>query len=308
LQKQTERRANALGSMLASNKSIVELDVGWNHIFEAGTVDFFEGMTDNEGMTALHYGWNRVGERGGIALGRLFFNNKTLQQIDLENCGIVTAACTEIAQGIRENAVLKCVKMQWNPLGIGGVEVLDALTSSPARPLFSLENCSINNMDGHRSRVDLRNITQSYRFNLSVSDDRLHLQPLLELALKECGQNWRNERLNGKAFHFPEEGIWTVPDAGILEFDFVNFEPQTEDFLEMDTDNYRSLLKQIGRIMSSEGRVEIIKQACFSYMFTSEQVIAVLKELPRGIEKEEALVFFFQRILHRAKVIPICTA
>ena len=47
--------------MLASNKSIVELDVGWNHIFEAGTVDFFEGMTDNEGVTC-----KEAGERHGM--------------------------------------------------------------------------------------------------------------------------------------------------------------------------------------------------------------------------------------------------
>ena len=27
----------------------------------------------------------------------------------------------------------------------------------------------------------------------------------------------------GERFHFPEEGVWTVPDKGILEFDFVDF-------------------------------------------------------------------------------------
>jgi hypothetical protein len=299
---QTELRATALSSMLASNKSITELDVGWNHISESGSVPFFEGMVDNEGITTLHYGWNRLGKQGSISLGRLFFHNKTLQQIDLQNCGIVADACTEIARGIKDNNVLKCVKMQWNPLGAGGQAVLDALTSSPARPLFSLENCSGNSMDGQRSRLDLRNLTQRYRFDLSVPEDRQNLQPLLELALKECGQNWRNESVNRKAFHFPEEGIWRVPDTGILEFDFVNFEPPNDGLHEMDKGNFKSLLKQIGRIMSSEGRVEIIKQACFSYMFNHDQVIAVLKELTREVEKEEALVLLYERILNRTKV------
>ena len=174
---------------------------------------------------------------GGKALGRMFDLNKTLLRIDAQNCGIANGnavspetTCEAIAAGIKENKTMTCYMLQWNPLGQGCVTLLDALTSSPGKPLFSLENCSFNALaDGKRSQVDLRNLTQSYQFDLSVPRDRESLQPLLELALKQCGQNWRNERIDGTRFHFPELGTWTVPDQGILEFDFVDFEPFADD-------------------------------------------------------------------------------
>lgn len=311
--------ATAFGKMLSSNTSLVEVCAGWNHVSEIGSEAFFEGLLDNERLQTLHYSWNRIGERGGKALGRVFDLNKTLLRLDAQNCGIANAnetspetTCEAIAAGIKENKTMTCYMFQWNPLGQGCATLLDALISSPGKPLFSLENCSFNVLaDGKRCQVDPRNLTQSYKFDLSVPRDREALQPLLELALKECGQNWRNERLNGECFHFPEEGVWTVPDSGILEFDFVDFEPFADDDDgdgvpdEMDNDNFRSLLQQLSRIISSDGRVEIIKHASFSYTFSPEQVILTLAQLPREIEKEEAMVYFFSRMRDREKHMPM---
>jgi len=298
--------AKALGKMLASNTSLLELDLGWNHICEHGSVAVFMGMCDNEALTTLHFGWNRVGEQGGIALGKMLDQNKTISRIDLPNCGILNSACAPIAAGLKENTALTCIKLQWNPLGEGCMLILDALVTSPAKPLFSLENCSFNAIaDGNKSAVDPRNVTQNYKFDLSREREREALQPLLELALKECGQCWRNERINSKRFHFPEEGIWVVPDAGILEFDFVDFESDYEEQNEMGNDDFRSFLQQVGRIMSSDGRLEIIKQACFSYCFSAEQVINTVSSLPREKEKEEAIVSFFSKMRQRVQFMPM---
>ena len=76
-----------------------------------------------------------------------------------------------------------------------------------------------------------------------------------------------------------------------------------EALTEMDKDNFRSFLHQLGRIISSDGRIEIIREASYSYSFKSEQVISVIKELPREIEKEQAIVIFFSRIQN---VIYVC--
>jgi CRP-like cAMP-binding protein len=297
--------ATALGKMLESNHSLIELDVGWNHVSEAGSVAFFEGMVDNESINKLHFGWNRIGVRGGKSLGRMFFHNKTLSHIDLQNCGIVSEACPPFADGLKGNQSLACIKLQWNPMGQGCKLLMDVLMSMSTKPLFNLENCSYNSLsEGKSSTVEMVNLTQSYRFDLSDEKDRQSLQHLMELALKEGGQNWRNERLNGKAFHFPEEGIWNLPDEGVLEFDFVDSEPVTDDTEVMSMENFRAFIQQLGRIFSSDGRIEMIKQATYSFTFNHEQVIVAMGQLPRSIEKEEALVYFFSRMHKRQQHMP----
>ena len=303
-----DKGATALGTMLESNSTLLDLDAGWNHIGEAGSAALFEGMADNESLKTLQVGWNRVGQKGGEALGRMFFHNKTLERIDLQNCGIPGAACEAIADGIKENQSIQSILMQWNPLGTHLKLLVEALTTSPAKPLFNLENCMAKSQKA--STVDPRKMTQSYRFDLSNEKDRESLQPLIALGIKECGQNWRNEQLDGKRFHFPEQGDWPVPNEGIVEFDFVEMEAKEDadgDGIPdtMDKANFRGFIRQLGRILSSEGRIQLIMQATCSYSFDVNQVIEVVGTLPRSIEKQEALVHMFSRIEDRNRHMPM---
>ena len=298
--------AKALAKMIECNDSLLELDLSWNHILESGSATFIQGLVDNQTLTTLHFGWNRLGERGGRALGRLFDYNKTLLRIDLQNCGIVNTACDAIAEGLRDNKSLKVVKFQWNPLGSGCTAILDAVLASPGKPNCSLENCGYDSQkDGRKCAVDPRNLTRSYKFDLSDDQDRKSLQLLYELALKECGQNWRNERINGRRFHFPEEGLWPIPDKGVLEFDFVDLEPVNEEEEAMDGDNFLSLMSQMSRIIASDGRLKILEQASFTYTFNYGQGIQIISSLPREVEKEQAFVHLYSRILQRAQRLPM---
>ena len=78
--------------------------------------------------------------------------------------------------------------------------------------------------------------------------------------MQERGENWRNERLNGESFSFPRAEAWDVPEIGILEFDFVHLdEVQDEDDCLYEED-YVALQSQMARIMSSSGKIELLKQ------------------------------------------------
>jgi hypothetical protein len=48
----------------------------------------------------------------------------------------------------------------------------------------------------------------------------VQLKLLVEAGMKDQGNSWRNEQLDGVRFCFPRVGAWNVPDKGILQLDF----------------------------------------------------------------------------------------
>lgn len=64
-----------------------------------------------------------------------------------------------------------------------------------------------------------------------------------------------------------------VPDTGTLTLDFVHLdlpaEKENEAIAEEDMD---SLVRQLSKVISSPGRVDLIRQAATSFLFTPTQV------------------------------------
>lgn len=56
-----------------------------------------------------------------------------------------------------------------------------------------------------------------YRLELENRDQNLVAQCLVELAVKEPGENWQGEHMNGKEFELPSTWIKEVPKKGFLE-------------------------------------------------------------------------------------------
>lgn len=56
-----------------------------------------------------------------------------------------------------------------------------------------------------------------YRLDLSVRDEHCLAHALVLLAVKEKGENWSEEKLDGLEFELPSTWIKAVPHTGILE-------------------------------------------------------------------------------------------
>jgi len=137
--------------------------------------------------------------------------------------------------------------------------------------------------------VDERNLTGHYTFRLDVPSHREQLQVLLEEAKRDAGDCWRNETLDGTRFVCPPDG-WTVPNAGVLDLDFVSLAAAPDAKDQIDPESFETLLRMVGRTISSSGRVDLVRQAAASFTFDSLQVQEILKCFFREIEKEEAFV------------------
>ncbi len=58
-----------------------------------------------------------------------------------------------------------------------------------------------------------------YRLDIQVPLDRAIASELYELALRQEGENWIGETIDGRSFSAPEDfdNPWIIPDRGILE-------------------------------------------------------------------------------------------
>ncbi len=61
------------------------------------------------------------------------------------------------------------------------------------------------------------------RLDLRVPLDRAVASELYELALRQEGENWMGETIDGRSFSAPEdyENPWVIPERGVLELRWV---------------------------------------------------------------------------------------
>ena len=82
---------------------------------------------------------------------------------------------------------------------------------------------------GRQKPVNLKHGEENYasihfRLNLAIKDEYEIAKRLLNLAVIEVGENWKNETFQGEPFEFDEQihtAAW-LPHRGVLEFDYVS--------------------------------------------------------------------------------------
>ena len=75
-----------------------------------------------------------------------------------------------------------------------------------------------------------------FKLDLSNSDERKVAQKLINRALTEPGENWKNETFNGSSFDFDEKNESWLQDhrQGILELDYVSSKLRHEAHYSLD--------------------------------------------------------------------------
>jgi hypothetical protein len=300
------RAAAALADWLScAPNAAAELDIGYNHVREAGAVALMEGLAANRSLHTLSIGWNGLGADGGRAMGMMLAENRNLTRLDCSNCRMTVECTEELSAGLAANDTVQTLLMEWNPFGDGVPQLLEALAGASTQPRFSLDNCGFDLLaHGGQSQVDARNPTGHYTLNLAQPAQREQLQLLVEAALRDAGDSWRNETLDGHRFVFPAVGAWDIPDQGILDLDFVALSSAASAGAPadaIDPASFQTLVRLLSRTISSAGRVQLVRQAAASFTFTAPQVIELLKSFVREIEKEEAFIALFARIVQRAR-------
>ena len=295
------RGATALGDMFRSNQTLLVANLSWNSFLSKGSTSVLQGMKVHPKLEEVHFEWNLLGHAGGVALGQLLQSTQTIKRIDVSHCQIPESATDAMCAGLITNNTLQHMRLQFNPLKLGVPRIKDAMLSNKnwteALPMVRLDHCNFDACNYHSAVVNTNIPTGHYKFDLSKTKHRENLGKLIDLAAVENGENWRNETFDGVRFNYPKDHAWAMPAKGILEFDFVHME-KSEDQI-MPEKNFTLLTSMLNRAVSSEVRIDLIKQACSVYRILGEDAMALMYSLHRTAEREEALMALFSRVCGR---------
>ena len=167
-------RCNDLGSVtavkledvIASNDTMTELDLSWNHIRLSGTVAIANGIRDNTQLEKLNVAWNGFSVEGAKAMGRVLTGNTTLRELDLTGNRLTDKAVTGFSVGLSRNTGLKTLRMGRNPMtSLAVYDVLEAILANGNSVLTLLditgvaakENLAqlLSKMKGQRDKLDV---------------------------------------------------------------------------------------------------------------------------------------------------------
>ena len=89
---------------------------------------------------------NKIGNESISALGETLLLNRTLREINLENCNISKDGCVSLARSLKTNTILKILDLSINPLLDDGAEALsDGLKYNQGLEVMSLNQCGVGN-------------------------------------------------------------------------------------------------------------------------------------------------------------------
>jgi hypothetical protein len=296
--------ATSLGTMFRSNQTLEVVNFSWNNFaLDKGSASMLQGMAEHPKIEEVHLEWNFLGPAGGVALGQLLRNSKTVKKIDVSHCQIPESATDSICAGLTNNSVLENLRLQFNPLKNGVPRIKDAMFANKnwqeKMPSVRLDHCEFEALNYHAAVVNSANPSGHYKFDLSKPHQRKDLEMLITLATLENGENWRNETLDGVRFHYPHGEAWGAPAKGILELDFVHLEKSEDPIIPEN--HLKQLTSMINQAVSSEVRMDLVKQACNGFRFMGEDAMALMYSLNRTPEREETLVALFSKLCGRCE-------
>lgn len=292
--------AVAIGKLLPKMR-LKLLDLSWNGINGRGAQTLISAITkaiQSNVLEEVHLGWNAVGSCSAIeGLARSLEKNKSMQTLDLKSNNIHEKTAVIFAESLFSNKTLSKLILDDNPLGRLGI---CALMATPSKVFLSIENCTFQ----EQGSFNPESPNGYYRLDLSKAYDRAIAGSLQRLAAAdEGGENWKNEKLNGVPFNFPEDepDEWEMPDKGILEVTYVAT-PKAVDAAEKkhnsriaSDETCQRLARFIDKQPNDGAKAEVIHTACAYFFFNALQLEALTSRILARQLKLDAVVSGWMR-------------
>ncbi|KAL4605036.1 leucine-rich repeat-containing protein 45 isoform X2 [Arapaima gigas] len=171
----SEEGAKLLLSGLCSNTTIKVLDLKGNNIRGTGAEAVGKMLARNKTLRRLTLEWNALGvwDEAFSFFCEGLASNTCLAQLDLRNNQINHQGAAELALALKRNSTLQELDLRWNNIGLlGGRAVLEALQKNrtivqlemagnniPNDTLKALEQAMVHNLDRHSTLRESRNRT-----------------------------------------------------------------------------------------------------------------------------------------------------
>ena len=292
--------AVAVGKLLPILKSLQLLDLSWNGINGRGAQTLISSVTkaiQGNRLEEVHLGWNAAGLCSAIeGLARALQANTSMKLLDLRSNNIQEKTAVVFAESLFSNKTLSKLILDDNPLGRLGI---CALMATPSEVFLSIENCTFK----EQGSFNPESPNGYYRLDLSKAYDRAIVGSLQRLAAADQGENWKNEKLNGVPFNFPEDDIeeWEIPEKGILEVTYVAT-PKAADAAEKENNSRiasdeacQRLARFIDKQPNDAAKAEVIHTACAYFFFNALQLEALTSRILARQLKLDAVVSGWMR-------------
>lgn len=89
------------------------MDLSWNFLLGKGITKLVNGLISNTSLKKLNLAWNGIGGTAGAeAITKCLRKNKEIEELDISNDRITVADLTMITKGLKNNGILKVLKVK----------------------------------------------------------------------------------------------------------------------------------------------------------------------------------------------------
>lgn len=332
------RACEAITSTIPSNTSLRTLDVSWNHFRKTEMNAVADAVAKNNGLTTVWLAWNGIGDLdprheddemedkklattsrasdngGKFAHGivRMVNECKSLTDLDLSNCRIGPALGKGLADAIAKNWSIVAIKLDSNPFGTAGEDIMSALRSRQeggSSFMYTCDNCSMDPSRSSSKIYDAGNPSGRYCLDLADPADQALAKMLLKNAKSSCGDMWRGEKLNGVRFNYPAQkgAKWLLPTEGTMELDLSYMDGEGSQSDCVHAEDFAKFCKVMQNQSTDAAKLTMLKRACQAYYFDIAHVLEILLMFHLDSTREAALVMLFNKITQPDKLFSVLT-
>jgi hypothetical protein len=125
--------ARVLSKALASNRSLLDLDLGRNDLGDAGAAALATALAKNAALLTLYLGGNAIGPAGAASLSAALEANSTLSKLELGSNAIGDKGAQSLAEVLaKKNVTLRFLGLGFNSIADTGADALAAALKSNA--------------------------------------------------------------------------------------------------------------------------------------------------------------------------------
>ena len=176
---------NSLASVLKDHSkcTLTTLYLRDCHISSEGAVELVAALCKNTTLKHLDLGRIPIGEHeeGVTSAVKLLVENKTLTELNLEDCHISSEGAVKLAATLCKNSTLKHLYLDRNPIGVEGASSMsDMLQHNTSLKDLHLRDDSVGEEGVHqlinslKHNQTLRRLSLPRKYKSETSDDRIH--------------------------------------------------------------------------------------------------------------------------------------
>ncbi|NWS73197.1 LRC45 protein, partial [Crotophaga sulcirostris] len=172
---------------LCSNTTVKSLDLKGNNLRAVGAEALGKLLAQNKTIRSLILEWNSLGalEEGFFLFCQGLAGNPVLQRLDLRSNEISHQGAGELAMALRKNTSLQELDLRWNNIGLlGGRALLNCLHSNKTLKRLELAGNSVPS-DIVKAVEQAMNHNQDRQAILSEAQNRAHILSKEVLSLKD---------------------------------------------------------------------------------------------------------------------------